>query len=355
MSKMIQVSFPRASVAKKRAARGLLLLACTVFVVACTRLPLERAKATPPTTLAGRLVDVLGYWQAEERADLMFGIEEDRFTSAVGGRIREVSGILELSEDGVRLCQFGHEVFRPIEKSGSSLILHDPAGAESHRLRRLREKPSDLLLKSIAFVPPLPLPEARVRGIERELARRLEIDQEFRRPKPKSPIPRSASLPWMLEPVSGTPAEDQDLLIAVKTAQNTEYLRALVLEVGWIDAGRFSFDASNAAFLLVQHSGDISLMLAALPWIKVDAEHDRMDWEPYALLFDRLRLSLGKRQRYGTQLWRDGTGDFVVLPVEDEGRLNEFRSEAGLIPLTQYVKIFGAPEVRLSAACRPRS
>ena len=281
----------------------------------------------------------------------MVGIEEDRLISTLGGSISEVSGILEISDAGLRLCRFGQEVFQALEKEGPYLVIADPGVARNHRLRRLPEKPPDLTIEPLLLPPPMPLPETRVRSIEIELARRLDIDQKL--VKPRAPFTVLPTTPPMTpgKPGSNVSPEDEGLLLALETTENTRYIRALVLNVGWIDAGRFSFDAANAAFLLVQHSGDIPLMLGALPWIEADAEHGRTDWEPYALLFDRLQLTLGKRQRYGTQLRRDESGRFEVLPVEDERRLDEIRSKAGLMPLAQYIKIFGALEVRLSSAC----
>lgn len=282
-----------------------------------------------------------------DQPDLLISIEEDRLVEAFGGRIRDVAAVLEFVDHGIQLCRFGREELLSFETGGSSLILHERGRAEAIRLRRLEEKPVGIAVEPLHLSPPVPIPEARVRQIERELARRLEVDQDLRRRKP--PI---SPFPWM---ESDGLASNEAMLGVMQTAENTGYLRALVLEVGWIDAGRFSFDAANAAFLLVQHSGDLPLMLAALPGIKADAEQGRLDWEPYALLFDRVQLSLGKRQRYGTQLGRGEGGEFEVLPVVDERGLAELRRKAGLLPLAEYVKLFGATEVRLSSACAPRN
>lgn len=111
-------------------------------------------------------------------------------------------------------------------------------------------------------------------------------------------------------------------------------------EVGWIDVGRFGADAANAAFLLVQHSANTPLMMAALPIIEKDVKAKRLDGEPFALLYDRLQLMLGGKQRYGTQLSANDKEDLVVPALEDRKKVDEYRKELGLPPLAEYLKLF---------------
>ncbi len=44
----------------------------------------------------------------------------------------------------------------------------------------------------------------------------------------------------------------------------------------------------------------------------------------------------------------------MVLPVEDSARIEERRRKLGLVRLADYVKAFGASEVRFSSACSTR-
>ena len=103
-------------------------------------------------------------------------------------------------------------------------------------------------------------------------------------------------------------------------AENTRYVKSLVATLGWIDAERFGREAANAAFLIVQHSGDLRLMMAALPEIKKDLKAKRVDPQDYALLFDRIQTSVGEKQRYGTQLGQNEKGELIVFPLEDRKR-----------------------------------
>ncbi|MCP4216513.1 MAG: hypothetical protein GY765_17820 [bacterium] len=115
---------------------------------------------------------------------------------------------------------------------------------------------------------------------------------------------------------------------------NTAYLKTLVTEVGWLDFDRFGGETALGAFLLMQHSGDISLMKAALPELKKEiAAHPGVgNW--YALTYDRLQVFLGGKQRYGTQSdYKDG--EDVLFPLEDESKVEEFRKEMGMPPLQE--------------------
>jgi hypothetical protein len=121
-------------------------------------------------------------------------------------------------------------------------------------------------------------------------------------------------------------------------ADNTARLRELVRDVGWIDVDRFGPEASDAAFLIVQHSGNLALMLAALPRIELDVRRKLLDAQAYALLYDRVQVMLGEKQRFGTQLGHAADGSYVVMPLEDRARVDDFRREIGLFPLKQYLE-----------------
>jgi len=124
-------------------------------------------------------------------------------------------------------------------------------------------------------------------------------------------------------------------------ADNTAYLRKLVLDVGWIDVERFGRPAADAAFLIVQHSGDLPLMFAALPEIEKDVRAGKGNPQTYALLYDRLQIMTGGKQRYGSQITQNDAGELVVADLEDPDRVDELRKELGLKPLQEYLALFG--------------
>jgi hypothetical protein len=123
-------------------------------------------------------------------------------------------------------------------------------------------------------------------------------------------------------------------------ADNTAYLKDVVMRHGWIDVKRFGVNAADAAFLIVQHSGDFPLMLAALPKIESDVKARRLSSQNYAFLYDRIHFMLGGKQRYGTQLVRSAAGKWVVSRLEDPDHVDQRRREIGLSPLRDYLEGF---------------
>lgn len=61
-----------------------------------------------------------------------------------------------------------------------------------------------------------------------------------------------------------------------------------------------------------------------------------------ALLEDRVALRTGKKQIYGSQIWRDPeTGKFHVMPLDDPDNVDERRAAVGLGKLQDYISIWG--------------
>jgi hypothetical protein len=329
------------------------VLVVSAFLSACSGV--TSVVTSEPGKLAHPPAHPQGFWEDQDHSGSLLGFEDRRMLVAEGGHL-EVARILDVSDHQIRLCRSGREQVWPLRREGPLLVLEDPERGEVRRLRQLPEQPSELKLAPLELPAPMVLPAEKVREVQKELAGRLEGDQEFRRPIPKKktfkespPVP-----PWLEERSEAdrkSGSDSVEMLVAARSTQNTEYIINLVNRIGWVDANRFDYGTSNAAFLLVQHSWNLPLMLGVLPWIEKDAQEGRVGKELYALLFDRVQLSLGERQRYGTQVLRDGA-EVVVLPVEDPARVDELRQEAGMIPLERYVKLFGGGAVRFSTDCR---
>ena len=78
-------------------------------------------------------------------------------------------------------------------------------------------------------------------------------------------------------------------------------------------------------------------MIAVLPLIEKDARKFPDFAQPYTLLYDRVELDLGQKQRYGTQIHTGATGDPEVLPLEDPAHVDDFLKELKLPPLSEYL------------------
>ena len=262
----------------------------------------ERAAAPPvPSPHDGAWADASGSGEAL----LIEGGRVGWLARGTPGFYRATWGPAEVAlERWARVTRFA------VEAAGDErLVLTSPSGAR-HVFTRAEAVPEALLVPPWEVAEPRPLDPARIAALQAELAERVERDQRVRSEEP--PPPESAAV----------------------DRENTARIIELLAEVGWIDAERFGSRAEHDAWLLVQHSGDPRLMKAVLPRVK------ETDPRGYALLHDRLQLSLGHRQRYGSQLGVDESGRLVLMPLEDPSRVEVRRREVGLGWLAEYLALF---------------
>jgi hypothetical protein len=281
------------------------LLPLSLVLSAAVLLPLTAAGEGHPTNDA--LTDLLGPWKVRNE-DRVLLITLERMISHQNGAL-VVAGIVRYEEGAMWLRIYGSVgTMQVVVREG---ILHVGFDGETVACEPLDEIPPEVDLEPLSLGKLDRLSEERKRGIREELAERAEKDQEVRRePSRRDEIPTI-------------------------DAVNTSYLKALVQDVGWIDVGRFGEEAVHHAFLLVQHSIDLPLMMAALPRIQADIESGSALGGELAMLHDRVQLLLGERQRYGTQ-WQETDDGRRLLPLEDPERVDEFRTELGLPPLEDY-------------------
>ena len=243
-----------------------------------------------------------------------------RYAVALDDRLDTVAPVVLCRPDRVETCSYGRRQTMEVAVSGNRLEIHDLSTDTRRSLRRLDTVP-EVFDPEPLEIPPAgaePPPADRLEEIREQLAERLERDQEVREP----PL-------------------DAEKMNTVDT-DNTAYLRELVQQVGWIDPERFGEDAANAAFLIVQHSGDMQLMVAALPHLEAQ---DRL--QEYALLYDRIQIRQGLPQRYGTQLgWAEDSSK-GLLPIETLDGIDTIRATLGLEPLDDYLARFDLDERRV--------
>ncbi len=118
---------------------------------------------------------------------------------------------------------------------------------------------------------------------------------------------------------------------------NRTRLKQIVAEHGWPDPQRVGPDGVQAAFLIVQHAGrDPEFQQRMLPHIQKAFAAGILSGRDVALLTDRVLVSHGLPQRYGTQIAIVG-GDVEVAPLEDSVRVDSLRARMQLSPLAEYV------------------
>lgn len=194
--------------------------------------------------------------------------------------------------------------------------------------RRLRSVPEECGFAKVPIGEPREMPWEQRDAITREIHERMLKDD---------------GMPGNSGPTSRTVIE------------NREYLKKLIHEIGWIDLRRFGKEGSGNAIILAQHSGELPLMVAILPFVEKEYKGAGDDSVMYAILYDRLQLNLGRKQRYGTQVGKDSEGNPVVLPLENASKVEQFRKEIGLPPLTEYLKLaseglYGGKSIRMPRA-----
>lgn len=209
-----------------------------------------------------------------------------------------------------------------VEGEPPLLVVTTPARTVKLRRADAKELPAELDPKPLALGTAAPLAAEPVAALQRELAERRVRDQAVRTGFSGSP----------------TPAQIEEM--GRVDEENTAWLAERIAAIGWIDVTRFGADAAGAAFLIVQHSGDLPLMMAALPAIERDVREHGLDGQNYALLWDRLQVNLGRKQRYGSQLGIDANGRHVVVAIEERDGVDARRKELRMTPLKQYLDLF---------------
>jgi hypothetical protein len=116
-------------------------------------------------------------------------------------------------------------------------------------------------------------------------------------------------------------------------------IRELVQKHGWPARAQVGGEGQEAVFLIVQHaSHDVDLQRQFLRHLEATFRPgDRQTGEAIALLTDRMRVSQGKPQLYGTQFVVEGE-KVILNPIEDEANVDERRSRLGLEPIGEYLR-----------------
>jgi hypothetical protein len=179
------------------------------------------------------------------------------------------------------------------------LMMQDPA-ALSPEARALIAPVAEAIAAEEARQAALPPPA----DVRERLERMGQLDQVGRRAGiavDLSVLPeaeRAAAMHALWAPVS----EMDDQLLAE--------LLPLVPEEGWFTPDQYGERASNAAFLIIQHS-NVEQWRRFVPILEPLALAGKIDGQDYGLMYDRLAVNEGRPQRYGTQVTCKG-GKFVI-------------------------------------------
>lgn len=119
--------------------------------------------------------------------------------------------------------------------------------------------------------------------------------------------------------------------------KNTERMKEIVEKIGWPSISKVGREASEAAWLLVQHADhDVEFQSQCLSLMQRLPVGD-VSLQDVALLTDRIRVNKGLSQIYGTQ-FRQIDGKHVPKDIEDMGNVDKRRAEMGLDTLDENIK-----------------
>lgn len=121
---------------------------------------------------------------------------------------------------------------------------------------------------------------------------------------------------------------------------NLELVIDLLRNHSWFLPEEVGHEAAYAQFLIIQH-GNLDIQKKYFNAIREQVLLRNLDFETYALLSDRIRVSSGKKQIYGTQLFMN-TKLKKLQPFKIKSPLlvNIRRHRLGMESLKQYLKNF---------------
>lgn len=113
-------------------------------------------------------------------------------------------------------------------------------------------------------------------------------------------------------------------------ARGAEALRRIVEQIGWPTAAKVGRAGTDAAWIIAQHADhDLDFQKTCLALMRAYAAED-VPAEHAAYLEDRIAVSEGRPQAYGTQFRRGIDGAMRPHPVFEPEALDERRAAAGM-------------------------
>lgn len=115
----------------------------------------------------------------------------------------------------------------------------------------------------------------------------------------------------------------------------TAELKQIVKDHGWPTIALVGSEASQAAAVILVHSPDHAWQAELLPSLRRLVEEDKIFGSDIATLTDKLLVSRGKPQVFGTQ-FKDVDEKMVMMPVIDPQHLDQRRAQYLLPPMSVY-------------------
>ncbi len=127
---------------------------------------------------------------------------------------------------------------------------------------------------------------------------------------------------------------------------NQMRIEQIINEYGWPTYTMVGKVAADGAFMIIQHSKP-EVQKKYIETLRILASKKEASPESVAMLWDRILVNDHRSQLYGTQVFRrqdpvtHKLSKYAYYPIEDEANVDIRRKEMGLIPLKEYLKMFG--------------
>jgi len=132
----------------------------------------------------------------------------------------------------------------------------------------------------------------------------------------------------------------------VQDSLNLIEIERIIGEIGWPKNSVYGDYASDAAFLVLQHCGKLTIMEKYLPIMIEAANNKELAWSSLALFIDRIKMKKGEKQIYGTQIiFNDSQQKLMVYPIENTQNIDSLRKSVGLIPISKYLESYGIKNI----------
>jgi VWFA-related protein len=145
-----------------------------------------------------------------------------------------------------------------------------------------------------------------------------------------------------------TKKSDQEKLHKTYEEQTVKLCQILKTN-GWPTTAQIDQEGVFATFQILKNAATFELQRDLLPVIVAVIKKDPIQKREFAGLFDRLRVSAGMNQLFGSQAVSMG-GFLVLYPIEDEAKVDSRRAEYDLPPLDLYIRVlertYGKPLIK---------
>ncbi len=122
--------------------------------------------------------------------------------------------------------------------------------------------------------------------------------------------------------------------------KNAAILNHIIDEIGYPTNDKVGQEASDAAWLVIQHSiGQPEFMKKCARLLKIAVEENNANPIHLAYLTDRIAVFEGKPQAFGTQFDWDKNGKMSPQPYDDLNQVNQRRKSLGLNSLEEQTSL----------------